>query len=192
MNPRLEPLYKQIGASIREVDPNHILILGGAQWDSNFDVFGPPFDPKSMYTFHKYWTEPTVDVIQPYLAFRNRYSVPIWMGESGENTDEWIAKFRTVLEENEIGWAFWPYKKMDATSCAASFAKPAYWDDIVAYAKTPSSAGDAEKRIARRPSLEHSRAALADLLKNIRFENCRINEAYLQALLGRTEPAPKH
>ena len=183
LSPRLEPLYKRITAAIREVDQNHIVILGGAQWDSNFDVFGPPFDQRLMYNFHKYWTSPTQDVIQPYLDFRDRYNVPIWMSESGENKDDWIATFRTLLEKNGIGWAFWPYKKMDATSCVASFDRPEYWSEIVAYAQLPGSVGGIEKRLKSRPSNEHSRAALAALLRNIRFPNCRANRGYLNALL---------
>lgn len=183
LNPLLEPVYKQITAAVRGVDQNHIVILGGAQWDSNFDVFGPPFDAKAVYTFHKYWTEPAAGVIQSYMDFRKRYNVPLWMSESGENTDDWIAKFRTVLEQNNIGWAFWPYKKMDATSCGVSFSRPKYWDEVVAYAKIWGSVGDAEKHLPHRPANDHSQAALAELLKNIRFENCRVNPGYLRALL---------
>ncbi len=67
LNPLLEPLYKKIIKAVRSVDPNHIVFLGGAQWDSDFSIFGPPFDSKAVYTFHKYWTNPTQDVIQPYL-----------------------------------------------------------------------------------------------------------------------------
>ena len=50
-NSRLEPLYRRIVAGIRQVDTHHVVILGGAQWDTNFSVFGPPFDSNSMYTF---------------------------------------------------------------------------------------------------------------------------------------------
>jgi endoglucanase len=57
-NPKLEPLYRKIVAGIRQVDRNHIIFLGGAQWDTNFKVFGPPFDDKLAYTFHKYWMTP--------------------------------------------------------------------------------------------------------------------------------------
>ncbi|MFY9940391.1 MAG: cellulase family glycosylhydrolase, partial [Silvibacterium sp.] len=53
-NSRLEPLYRRIVAGVREVDTHHVVILGGAQWDTNFSVFGPPFDSNVMYTFHKY------------------------------------------------------------------------------------------------------------------------------------------
>src|SRR5258708_32281317 len=65
------------------------------------------------------------EAIQEYVDFSNKYNVPVWMGESGENKDEWIASFRALLEHNGIGWCFWPYKKKDATSCIASIKKPA-------------------------------------------------------------------
>ena len=51
LNPRLEPLYRKITKAIRQVDPNHAVILGGAQWDSNFDVFGPPIDRQRYLHF---------------------------------------------------------------------------------------------------------------------------------------------
>jgi hypothetical protein len=187
-NPRLEPLYKRITAAIREVDPNHAVILGGAQWDSNFQIFGEPFDRNTIYTFHKYWTAATQDVIQPYLDFRERYQVPIWMGESGENQDSWIAEFRALLEKHEIGSTFWPYKKMDATSSPVSFDRPVFWDEIVSYAALPGGTGAAEERQTKRPTIQHSREALAALLEKVRFENCRINAGYLKAL-GLRAPA---
>jgi len=56
LNPLLEPLYKKITAAVRESDKNHLIFLGGAQWDSDFKPFGQPFDNKLIYTFHKYWT----------------------------------------------------------------------------------------------------------------------------------------
>jgi len=186
-NERLEPLYKKITAAIRTVDRNHVVILGGAQWDSNFDVFGPPFDKNVVYTFHKYWTDSTEAVIRPYLDFRDRYRVPIWLGESGENTDAWIREFVKVLEKNEVGWAFWPYKKINRTSSFVTWAKPPYWDEIMAYARTPGNLGDSEKRIAARPSVEHARAAFAGLLEAIEFRHCTTNTGYLQAL-GLTVP----
>jgi hypothetical protein len=182
LNPRLEPLYRKITEAIRQVDTNHAVILGGAQWDSNFEVFGPPFDHNAIYTFHKYWTAPTKDVIQPYLDFRERYQAPIWMGESGENQDGWIAQFRTMLEKNDVGWTFWPYKKMDAASSPVSFARPMHWDEIVSYAALPGGMGAAEDKMKKRPPADRSRAALADLLAKIKLANCRVNDGYLKAL----------
>jgi aryl-phospho-beta-D-glucosidase BglC (GH1 family) len=181
-NSRLEPVYKKLVSAVRSVDQNHVVILGGAQWDTNFTVFGPPFDKNMMYTFHKYWMKPEQKEIQSYIDFRDKYNVPIWMGESGENTDEWISQFRKLLDDNEISWTFWPYKKMQATSAPVTFARPVHWDEIVAYAAQHFGMGDTEKAVAARPSLEDSRAAFQDLLVKIRFENATVNESYLKAL----------
>ena len=186
-NPDLDPLYKRIGAAVREVDKNHVLILGGAQWDSNFKVFGKPWDANVMYTFHKYWSATDVSVIRDYLEFRDKWQVPIWLGESGENKDEWIAAFVKTLEENHVGWCFWPYKKMDAGSSVVTFDRPAGWDPIIALSKMPSGTANAEKRIAARPSPETAQGAFDDLLKKIAFENERLNPAYIAAL-GRKSP----
>jgi len=181
-NAQLEPLLKRITEAVRQEDPNHVVILTGAQWDSNFKVLGAPFDDNAMYTFHKYWTAPSADVIQEYLGFRKQYNVPLWLGESGENTDEWVTAFRKTLDENNIGWAFWPFKKMDAASCFVQFSRPANWDKLVAYSKLSSGTGQAEKRMAARPSQAEIEAAFADLLRLIALPNCKANPGYIKAL----------
>jgi endoglucanase len=178
-NPKLEPLYRKIISGIRTVDKNHIVFLGGAQWDGNFKVFGPPFDNKLAYTFHKYWFTVNQEAIQEYLDFRDKYNVPVWMGES-ENTDEWITSYRTLLEKHELGWCFWPYKKVDATSCVASINRPSDWDEIVNFANNPRSTFE-EVRKAR-PAREKIKNALSAYLENIKVENCRLNRSYLNAL----------
>jgi endoglucanase len=181
-NKDLEPFYRRLAQSIRQVDRNHVLIFGGAQWDSNFKVFGPPFDSNAMYTFHKYWTAPDASVIREYLDYRDRYHVPIWIGESGENKDEWIAAFTKTLEDNHVGWCFWPYKKMDAKSSPVTFDRPVHWDEIVKFAALPPDTGNAEKRIAGRPSAEDIQAAFDDLLGEVEFKRERVNAGYLKAL----------
>ena len=187
-NGDLEPLYRRISAAIREVDRNHVLILGGAQWDSNFKVFGPPFDKNVMYTFHKYWTAPDASVIKEYVDFRDKYNVPIWLGESGENNDQWIASFVKTLEENHIGWCFWPYKKMDSGSSVVTFDRPGGWDALIDLSKMPGGTGNAEKRIAARPSPEDAQTAFDNLLNQVRYSNEKVNPGYVQAL-GLTVPA---
>ena len=182
LNPLLEPLYKKLATEIRKVDTHHILFLGGAQWDSNFAVFGKPFDANVAYTFHKYWTTPDQSVIQAYIDFRDRYDVPIWMGESGENTDDWIAQFVKTLEKNNIGWAFWPYKKMQKPTAIVSIIPPADWSKIVDFAKLPRGTGHVEERLKARPDQETINHAFAELLENIRLQKCRLNEGYLKAL----------
>ena len=181
--PALEPLYQRIGAAIRAVDKHHILILGGAEWDGEFSVFGKPFDDNTIYQLHKYWTGVNQSTLEPFIAYRTKYRVPIWLGESGENTDEWVTKFRTLLDSNSIGWAFWPYKKMQVTSAPVSFAPPAGWDQIVAYAKLPRGDGNVKPRIPERPPQALIDAAMAEFLQNIAFEKCTVNAGYIHALL---------
>jgi endoglucanase len=185
LNPKLEPLYKRITTAIRQVDRNHIIFLGGAQWNTNFKVFGPPFDDKLAYTFHKYWVDPGPAGIQEYVDFSRRHNVPLWMGESGENSNEWIHAFRTMLETNSIGWCFWPYKKMDSPRCIVSIPKPADWDAIVSYANL-TNRSFAELRLHRVPK-ETVQKALAEYLENMRLERCVVNEDYLNAL-GLSKP----
>ena len=113
LNPRLEPLYRDIVTAIRSVDPNHVVLLGGAQWDTNFAVFGQPFDRNAVYTYHKFWANPTRDALQSYVNFSNLWHVPVLIGETGEYNDGWNEKFRRLNERFGFGWIFWPYKNLD-------------------------------------------------------------------------------
>jgi len=67
LNPRLEPFYREVVAAIRSVDPNHVVLLAGAQWSTNFGVFDRPFDTNAVYTFHKFWARPTRDSLQSLM-----------------------------------------------------------------------------------------------------------------------------
>ena len=180
LNPLLEPLYKKITTAIREVDKNHIVFLGGAQWNTNFKMFGKPFDDKLVYTFHKYWMPPVQEQIQDYVDFSNKHNVPMWMGESGENEDAWIDSFRVLLETNNIGWCFWPYKKMDSNRGMVQFPKTKEWEEIINYAETPKH--NFEEIRKSKPTKDVIQKALSDLLENIKFKNCIVNNGYLKAL----------
>jgi len=188
-NAKLEPVYRKVTSAVREVDKHHILFLGGAQWDGNFSVFGPPFDSNTAYTFHQYWMTPDQKAVQKYVDFRDKYDVPVWLGESGENTDAWIATYRAVLEKNDIGWAFWPYKKMAKTSAVVAITPPEGWDQIVAFAKLPRDMGHVKERVTARPSQDVIDRAFAGLLENIQLRNCHVNAGYLSALGMKTVSA---
>ena len=180
-NPLLEPLYKQITKAIREEDKNHILFLGGAQWDSNFQPFGTPFDNKLVYTFHKYWTAPTREVIQDYIDFSNKYDVPVYCGETGENEDVWVKSFRQMLDSNNIGWHFWPYKKINNTRGIVTFSKPTGYDSVIVYANALKNNFE-DIRKYRPTSPVDIKKALDGFLENCRFKNCIQNTGYINAL----------
>lgn len=185
LKPYLEPLYKKITQAIREVDTNHLVFVGGAIWETDFSVFGEPFDEKLAYTFHKYWMPPIQEQIQEYLDFRESYDVPILMGESGENEDAWVQDFRELLDQHNIHWTFWPYKKMDNTRGPMNFEKPDGWDEWVAYAE--SDRNSFKKIRTLKDSLngikpEQIQKVLGEFVENCRFENCFPNEGYCKAL----------
>ncbi|MBP1677775.1 MAG: glycoside hydrolase family 5 [Bacteroidetes bacterium] len=181
LNKKLEPLYKRVTESIRKVDKNHIVLLGGAQWNGNFAVFNDwTFDNKMMYTCHRYWCDTLQSNIQDFVDFRKKVNRPIYMGETGENTDEWVGAFRKLLEKNNIGWHFWPYKKLPEKSGVMIIPKPQNWDLIVDYTRKDRSSFGAVRD--NRPDQKLVRAALDELLENIKFKNNIKNQAYIKAL----------
>jgi hypothetical protein len=123
---------------------------------------------------------PVQEQIQEYIDFSNKYDVPMYLGESGENEDDWIDSFRVLLEQNNIGWCFWPYKKMESTRGMVQFPKTKEWEEIINYGKTPRQTFS-DIREAK-PSKHIIQKAFLDLLENIKFKNCEINKGYLKAL----------
>ncbi|HPT32255.1 MAG TPA: glycoside hydrolase family 5 protein [Prolixibacteraceae bacterium] len=181
LNPALEPLYKKAVAAIREVDKNHIILLGGAQWNSNFRVFtDSKFDDRIMYTCHRYWCDTLQANIQDFVNFRDSVNLPLYMGETGENNNAWIAAWTRLMIKNNIGYHYWPYKKMGRTSCVVTIPVPANWDSIVAYTEKPRL-NFQEIRDAR-PDQAMVRKAMLDLLENCKFANCTKNEEYIRAM----------
>jgi len=180
LNKHLEPLYQRITKAIRAIDTNHIIIVEGAQWSTNFAVFSKPFDDEMIYSFHKYWMPPEQEQIQEYMDFRSKYKVPLWLGESGENDDTWVASFRKLLEKNNIGWSFWPYKKLDSERGVVSISKPEGWEKIVAFQKQWGA--DFETLRKYRPSPEESKEILNQFVENMKFKNCHHNTGYIKAL----------
>lgn len=181
LNKKLEPVYKRVTQSIRKVDKNHIMILGGAQWDGNFDVFHDyTFDKQMMYTCHRYWCDTLQANVQDFVDFRRKANRPIYMGETGENTDEWVGAYRRLLEKNNIGWHFWPYKKMPEKSGVMQIKQPADWQIIVGYTQKERDGFAAIRD--NRPKQALVRKALDELLENVKFKNCVHNRQYIKAL----------
>jgi len=178
LNPQLEPLYREIVAAIRGVDTNHLVLLAGAQWSTSFAVFSRPFDANAVYSYHKFWANPTRAALQSYLNFRNRWNVPLLIGETGESTDAWNESFRRLHENLGIGWCFWPYKNLDSRAAVISIEKPPGWE-LIAQA---GSAAPGSLTPEALPPRERALAILDAYLEAARFENGRVNTGYLKSL----------
>ncbi len=179
LNPRLEPFYKRITEAIRAVDPGRVAILAAGQWSSSFDMFGPPFAPNLAYTYHSFWASTKRDSIQRHLNFSNRYNVPLFLGETGELTDEWNAEFRKLHEAHGIGWSFWTYKNLDTPSTVVSIKRPDGWDAIAAYADGRTDVKPPDAVIER---------AMAQYLEGVRLPNTTVRWSYLASLGLKSAP----
>ncbi len=110
-NSKLRELMVNITKAIREEDKNHLIIVEGNGFANDFSGLTPPWDSNMAYSFHKYWNYNTAESIRFATNLRNNQQVPVWLGESGENSNAWFTELIALCEKNRIGWAFWPVKK---------------------------------------------------------------------------------
>ena len=177
----LQPLYKRAVKAIREVDTNHVILLGGAHWNSFFFMFDDwTFDSNIMYTCHRYGGDATKEAIKDYIDFRDKTQLPMYMGEIGHNTDEWQAQFVKVMKQNNIGYTFWPYKKID-NSCMMGIVRPAEWDSVIVKFSETSRNSYQEWREAR-PDQLTARRLLMEYAANSRIERCVPQTSYIQSM----------
>ncbi|MDR1224208.1 MAG: glycoside hydrolase family 5 protein [Tannerella sp.] len=181
LNAKLAPLYKRVIRAIREVDANHIILIGGAQWNGNFKPLqNVSFDDdKLMYTCHRYGGEPTKEAIGRFIHFRDSVNRPMYMGEIGHNTDEWQAAFCQTMEENNIGYTFWPYKKKDGSSFVG-IRQPEGWQAVIDFSEAPRTTFR-EIREAR-PDQAAARRAMLDFIEACKFQNCIPQNSYIRSL----------
>jgi endoglucanase len=112
-----EPLKKfliDVTKAIREIDNNHLIIIEGNAWGNNYNgiLNDGLWDKNMALSFHKYWNYNDEKSISHILEYRSKLNVPVWLGETGENSNVWFTQAVRLLESNNIGWAWWPLKKL--------------------------------------------------------------------------------
>jgi len=181
LNTLLEPLYKKATASIREVDNNHIIILGAPQWNSNFEPLKDwTFDDKIMFTCHKYGGKASEEGIKNYIDFRDKSGLPMYMGEIGHGSMEWQETYAKILQSNNIGYTFWPYKKM-GDECMRGIGTPNNWNVIINFEESDRSSFS--KIRENRPNQSIARKAMTEFLDSCTYANSHSNEQYIKSLL---------
>ena len=171
-NKPLRDLFIRITSAIREVDTNHIVFIEGNTYATDFTGLTPPWDKNMVYSFHKYWNEVNFNSISYLANIRNNYNVPLWLGESGENSNEWFSECIELMENNKIGWAWWPHKKIESTAGPLSAFKTSQYDLLLKY-----WSGQAAK-----PSLDYAVNALNGMASNLDIDKCKFNADVIDAL----------
>jgi endoglucanase len=116
VNAPLKKLLMDITQAIRAIDKKHMIIIEGNGWGNNYNGMLPTWDNNMVLSFHKYWNYNDQASIQSIINTRDKYNVPVWLGETGENSNVWFTQAIRLLETNNIGFAWWPLKKMGANN----------------------------------------------------------------------------
>jgi hypothetical protein len=128
----LRQLLMEITAAIRSVDRNHMIVIEGNCWGNNYAGVLPLWDANMAISFHKYWNLNDEASIAAALKLREDNHAPVWMGESGENSDVWFRDVIRLVEDHDIGWSFWPLKKLGFNNPLEVVPNPG-WAPLAAY-----------------------------------------------------------
>ena len=101
-----------------------------------------------VYSFHQYLTYNDTASIQWVLDMRNQHNIPLWMGESGENSNVWYTDAIKLFESNNMGWSWWPWKRIETTVSPFSIKSNDNYESIINYWKGQGSKPDAADAIA--------------------------------------------
>jgi hypothetical protein len=134
----LNQYYRRVVASIREIDPDHLIFLEGNRYSTDFSELEPPFVENLVYSSHLY-LPPGLDLIgypseengvvydrdwvaaafAGRRAFAQAHGVPHFMGEFGpiyaarqleESRLRLMADMLDVMAEAGDHWTIWTYK----------------------------------------------------------------------------------
>ena len=166
-------LHIRIRNRIRQYDQNHIIFVNGNWYSTSFDGLGPAFDDNMVWSFHKYWNDVTLGTIQYLINFRNSTNTPLWLGEFGENSNEWWSRVIDLVESKDIGWNWWTYKKYQTITTIASVPITKNYQTILDYwaGKTP------------KPNQEVSISGLTEMADGLLLVNCDIKKDVIASLI---------
>ncbi|WP_374164287.1 cellulase family glycosylhydrolase [Arcticibacter sp. MXS-1] len=173
--PKNEPLKKlmmDITGAIRQVDKNHLIIIEGNGWGNNYNGVMPPWDKNMALSFHKYWNHNTPGSIKGMLEMRDKYNVPVWLGETGENSNVWYTQAIQLLEGSNIGWAWWPLKKIGINN-PFEVRSNADYDALVNYWNNKG----------QRPSAESAYRGLMTLASSLKTERNVVHRDVIDAMM---------
>ncbi len=170
----LRRLYEEIITAVRPIDPNHLFFIEGNYFATTFGDLEPHLGEKTVYAFHKYWNGIGQNSIQYLLDLRARQNTPLWLGETGENSNPWFHAVTRLMDANQIGINWWTHKKIETTTSPLSAPFVPGYEDVIKYWR-----GEAPK-----PTLEFARDALFAMARGLDLDSCRVNRGLLESLVN--------
>ena len=170
-NAPLRQFLVDVTQAIREVDTKHIIFLEGNGFANNYNGIFPKWDDNLVLSFHKYGNPNVTEAIQRFIDLREEHNIPLWLGESGENSNTWFTEAIELCETNGIGWAWWQNKKMGINQ-PLEIEEPEGYRELLAYWQ-----GEGGK-----PTAEDARRTLNEWLDNLKLENNIIRRDVIDAM----------
>lgn len=171
-NTPLWNLQRDITKAIREVDTNHIVVIEGNCWGGNYAGLPQLWDDNLVISYHKYWNYE--NDVAAAVNMRQSRGVPVWLGETGENSNTWFTNTVRALESNNIGWAWWPMKKLGLNN-AIEIPRNANYQSILDYWGDPNN--------KPKPSAQDAYAGLMALAEATKMENAIYHKDVPDALI---------
>lgn len=174
----LRKLMVDITKAIREVDKKHLIIIEGNGFGNNYKGIFPLWDNNMALSFHKYGNFNNEGAIKGFLNMSKENNVPLWLGESGENSNTWFTEAIGLAESHNIGWSWWQEKKIGINNPLEIKLTPSYQKLL-----------DYWNGKAPKPSQPEAIAALDEFLNNIKLENNIYHKDVTDAMFRQVQTA---
>jgi endoglucanase len=182
-NPQqLLDIYRRIISAIREVDPDHVVILEGDKLASDFSMFDRTLCDNQVYSFHMYgwFGDNRAKGLNQYKQLADSQNVPLWVGEFGSNTYEMIASTKAMYDRTpEIaGWAYWTWKKVPTKFPGlATITVPDDWKPIAKWLSFP---------VAQKPTAAQTINGMDAFVAATQLSNTPVDMRMVQVLTAGT------
>ena len=136
-NQQIHDLLQRLINTVRAQGDQHLLLLEGNGFGNDYNYMEKRTFTNTanlVYNSHRYSGDTylldngvnstgggpnSLRFIGTMKQFRIDNDVPIWVGETGENTDTWMRDAARNLNSVGIGWCHWTYKRFENSNNAA-------------------------------------------------------------------------
>ena len=152
-NAEINALYSRLINTVRTQGDKHLVLLEGNGYGNEYTNLTPDKlrvkDRSNLvYNAHRYWcpndpkaADPNpnqINLLANLAAFRTKWQVPVWVGETGENSNEWFAGAVQGLNAQNIGWCHWNLKRVEGVTSLLRVRRYGTRADVPWYQPVPA------------------------------------------------------